>query len=105
MKRRALVEANYKVIVMGDSGAGKTTYIQQYTHRLSEGKGPTIGVEYASKLVTLPSGGLGKATIWDTSGSEKYLSITTTHYRKSHGALLFFDLTSRASFDALLLWH
>lgn len=46
---------NYKVIVMGDSHAGKTTYIQQYTNRLSRAKGSTIGLEYASKMVLLPN--------------------------------------------------
>ena len=29
------------------------------------------------------------------AGSEKYKSITTAHYRKSVGALLFYDLTGR----------
>ena len=34
-----------------------------------------------------------KAIIWDTAGAEKYKAITTAHYRKSHGALLFYDVT------------
>eukprot|EP00330_Aristerostoma_sp_ATCC50986_P001687 CAMPEP_0114591410 /NCGR_PEP_ID=MMETSP0125-20121206/13458_1 /TAXON_ID=485358 ORGANISM="Aristerostoma sp., Strain ATCC 50986" /NCGR_SAMPLE_ID=MMETSP0125 /ASSEMBLY_ACC=CAM_ASM_000245 /LENGTH=108 /DNA_ID=CAMNT_0001789469 /DNA_START=229 /DNA_END=555 /DNA_ORIENTATION=+ len=42
--------------------------------------------------------------IWDTAGSERYLSITTAHYRKSKGAMIFFDLTDRNSFENTVKW-
>ena len=45
-----------------------------------------------------------KAQIWDTSGSERYRSITTGHYRSAVGALLVFDLTDRESFEQLSYW-
>ena len=38
------------------------------------------------------------------AGNEKYKAITTAHYRKSAGALLFYDLTDRHSFDNVLDW-
>ena len=38
------------------------------------------------------------------AGNEKYKAITTAHYRKSAGALLFYDLTDRKSFDHVLEW-
>lgn len=60
---------------------------------------PTIGVEFLTKKIELKSGVLIKAEIWDTSGSERYRSITTGHYRSAVGALLVFDLTDRDSFD------
>ena len=60
---------------------------------------PTIGVEFLTKKIVLQSGVVVKAQIWDTSGSERYRSITTGHYRSAVGALLVFDLTDRESFD------
>ncbi len=45
-----------------------------------------------------------KAQIWDTSGSERYRSITTGHYRAAVGALLVFDLVDKESFDQLGYW-
>jgi GTPase SAR1 family protein len=61
-------------------------------------------VEFLTKKITLDSGAVLKAQIWDTSGSERYRSITTGHYRSAVGALLVFDLTDRDSFDQLSYW-
>jgi len=46
-----------------------------------------------------------KSVIWDTAGAEKYKAITTAHYRKSEGALLFYDLCDKTSFDNVLSWR
>ena len=59
----------------------------------------TIGVEFLTKKIQLPDLPPLKAQIWDTSGSERYRSITTGHYRQAVGALLVFDITDKASFD------
>ena len=40
----------------------------------------------------------------DTSGSERYRSITTGHYRSAVGALLVFDITDMDSFEQLKYW-
>ena len=45
-----------------------------------------------------------KAQIWDTSGCEKYRSITTGHYRRAVGALLVYDVTNEESFEHLDFW-
>lgn len=65
---------------------------------------PTIGVEFLTKKIVLKNGAVVKAQIWDTSGSERYRSITTGHYRSAVGALLVFDLTDRESFESLTYW-
>ena len=57
-----------------------------------------------TKKIILENGVVVKAQIWDTSGSERYRSITTGHYRSAVGALLVFDLTDRESFDQLPYW-
>lgn len=67
---------------------------------------PTIGVEYASQSLLLEDfDKVIKAVIWDTAGAEKYKAITTAHYRNSEGALLFYDLTDRQSFENVLSWR
>ena len=64
----------------------------------------TIGVEFLTKKVQLSDLPPIKAQIWDTSGSERYRSITTGHYRQAVGAVLVFDITDRASFDQVDFW-
>jgi len=95
----------YKVLLIGDARVGKTSFLTRYTKSsVSKTPAPTIGVEYCTKHIILKNGSVVKAQIWDTSGSERYKSITTAHYRKSVGALLFFDLTDRTSYENTLNW-
>jgi len=43
---------------------------------LPKTKGPTIGVEFATKIISLQTGVTVKAQIWDTAGQEKYRAMT-----------------------------
>ena len=62
---------------MGDAGVGKTHLINKYTKgTVSRNPVPTIGVEFATKTITLQNGEKVKAQIWDTAGQEQYRSIT-----------------------------
>ena len=66
--------------------------------------GPTIGVEFATKEVTVRDGSIVKAQIWDTAGQEKYRAICMAQYRKALGCLLVFDLTDRITFSNAKYW-
>jgi len=48
-------------------------------------KKPTVGVEFATKIITHESGARIKAQIWDTAGQERYRAITNSHYRRAAG--------------------
>ncbi|EGR28507.1 hypothetical protein IMG5_173630 [Ichthyophthirius multifiliis] len=93
------------ILLIGDAGVGKTHIINRYVkNQLPMTIVPTIGVEFATKTVTLKEGGTIKAQIWDTAGQEKYRSITSAHYRKAVGALLVYDVTKDKSFISLQKW-
>lgn len=60
---------NCIVILVGDTGVGKTHLLSRYIkNSLPKNKYPTIGVEFATKAVPLRAGGTVKAQIWDTAG-------------------------------------
>ena len=94
----------YKIVLSGDCGVGKSNILLRYMHNTFEETVPTIGVEFATKIITLPNSVRVKAQIWDTSGCEKYRSITTGHYRRAVGALLVYDVTNEESFEHLDFW-
>ena len=57
------------VVMIGDSGVGKTYLLHRFSkNKLPEEDVPTIGIEFGTKFVTLPSGQQVKAQIWDTAG-------------------------------------
>ncbi|EPY37228.1 Rab family, other [Strigomonas culicis] len=43
--------------------------------------------------------------VWDTSGQDHFVTLTTAFYRNCQGALLCFDLTNRTSFEDLDTWY
>ena len=65
---------------------------------------PTIGVEFATKVITLKNGSAIQAQIWDTAGQERYRAICNAHYKKAVGALLVYDVTARETFEELDSW-
>ncbi|KAK3903343.1 ras-related protein rab, partial [Staphylotrichum tortipilum] len=63
----------------------------------------TVGVDY--KMKDLMVGGKAyRLNIFDTAGQERFHSLGTSHYRGAHAVLLAYDLSSRATFDALDRW-
>ncbi|CAD8185673.1 unnamed protein product [Paramecium pentaurelia] len=104
---KAQYDELYKIILVGDSSVGKTSFLIRLTKNVIKKQSqPTIGVEYAAQSILLADvDKIVKSVIWDTAGAEKYKAITTAHYRKSEGALLFYDLCDRNSFDNVLSWR
>ena len=63
--------------MIGDVHVGKTSLLTRYQKedQVPRNQGPTIGVEFATKQVTVKDGEKVKAQIWDTAGQEKYRAI------------------------------
>ena len=90
----------YKVILVGDSGVGKTCLLSMYVKGVCGPTIPTIAVEFCTKEIELNDGTKVKVQLWDTAGQESFKSLAMTYYRKAYGILLLFDVTKRSSFIA-----
>ncbi|KAJ2981570.1 hypothetical protein NUW54_g10852 [Trametes sanguinea] len=66
------------------------------THRMTD-------VEFSSRTVKLGEKRI-KLQLWDTAGQERFRSVTRSYYRGAAGAILVYDITSRASFSNLSRW-
>lgn len=94
----------FKIILVGDTGVGKTSLLYQLTeNKWSERLGITIGIDYSSKII-VSNGKKVKLNIWDTAGQEKYRSLTKSYYRGADMALLVYDITNRKSFKSVENW-
>ena len=90
----------YKIILVGDSGVGKTCLLSMYVKGMCGPTIPTIAVEFCTKDIELEDGVKVKVQLWDTAGQERFKSLAMTYYRKAYGILLLFDVTKRSSFIA-----
>ena len=97
-------EMMVKVILIGDSGVGKTNIMSKFLkNQFMEESKATIGVEFGSKLFN-HEGHKIKAQIWDTAGQEKYKAITGAYYKGSKGALVVYDITQKKTFKNIEKW-
>jgi small GTP-binding protein len=94
----------FKIVLIGDSGVGKTNLFSQFTRRHfnAESKS-TIGVEFATKTLEIDGKNV-KAQIWDTAGQERYRAITSACYRGAMGTMLLYDITTSATFASVPRW-
>ena len=88
----------YKIILVGDSGVGKTCLLSMYVKGECGPTIPTIAVEFCTKEIELADNYKVKVQLWDTAGQERFKSLAMTYYRKAYGILLLFDVTKRTSF-------
>ena len=90
--------------MIGDTSVGKTSILSKYIDdKFDEVHISTIGVEFKVKSLTI-KGKKVKLRIWDTSGQERYRSITQNFYRNANGILYIFDLTRKESFENIKDW-
>ncbi|KAH7928186.1 ras-domain-containing protein [Leucogyrophana mollusca] len=95
----------FKVILIGDSGVGKSNIATRFTqNRFNADSKSTIGIEFATRLINLPDGKTVKIQLWDTAGQERYRAITAAHYRGAVGALVVYDISKHASFVNAGMW-
>ena len=103
-----------KMIIIGDSGVGKTCFLLRFSdenftssHIATIGNLPSIyyslGIDF--KIKTIPIDGKQvKLQIWDTAGQERFRTITQTYYKGAMGIVLAYDCTSEESFENVRNW-
>ena len=93
-----------KLLLLGDSSVGKTSILNNYiSNKFDESSISTVGVDYMDKIIDYNKFKI-KLQIWDTSGEEKFRTITKNFYRNADGLLVVFDLTKKESYDHIKSW-
>ncbi|XP_027365804.1 ras-related protein Rab7 isoform X1 [Abrus precatorius] len=94
-----------KVIVLGDSGVGKTSLMNQYVYRkFSQQYKATIGADFVTKEIQVDDK-LVTLQIWDTAGQERFHSLGAAFYRGADCCVLVYDVNIHKTFDTLNNWH
>ena len=97
-------EIMVKVVLVGDSGVGKTNIMSKYLkNQFREDSKATVGVEFGSKQFSV-EGHQIKAQIWDTAGQERYKAITSAYYKGAKGAFIVYDITRKNTFETVNKW-
>lgn len=123
---------NLKVVLLGDSGVGKTCLRSQFVHHIfTNAYKATIGGDYLTTSVTIPTNSTSSLPeansnvnvntsdtvpssstnttkvnlqIWDTSGQERFNSISLAFYRGTDVVVLVYDITNYESVLSIRDW-
>ncbi|KAI9890100.1 MAG: Rab GTPase ypt7 [Vezdaea aestivalis] len=94
-----------KVIILGDSGVGKTSLMNQYVNKkFSTSYKATIGADFLTKEVHVDDR-VVTMQLWDTAGQERFQSLGVAFYRGADCCVLVYDVNNSKSFDTLDGWR
>lgn len=94
-----------KVIILGDSGVGKTSLMNRYVNdRFTQAYKATIGADFLTKETKIDDK-LVTVQIWDTAGQERFQSLGVSFYRGADACVLVYDVTKPKSFESLKRWR
>lgn len=93
----------YKILLIGDSEAHKSTFLQTYASGAPPGDSliRTIGVDFIIKQLEMPNGCTLKLQIWDTAGQERFRTMTSSYFRGASGILMCYDPANSSTFEYL----
>lgn len=94
-----------KIVIMGNSGVGKTSLLQRYTQNKFDPKNTTAtsGAFFVTKKVHV-NGLKVRLQLWDTAGQERFRSMAPMYYRGANAALLLYDITNVSTFNDIRGW-
>ncbi|XP_057721003.1 ras-related protein RABE1d-like [Arachis stenosperma] len=103
-RSRADYDYLIKLLLIGDSGVGKSCLLLRFTDdTFTTSFITTIGIDFKIRTVEL-DGKRIKLQIWDTAGQERFRTITSAYYRGAMGILLVYDITDESSFENIRNW-
>lgn len=93
----------YKIIIIGDSGVGKSCLANRIISGKFNNNSPTIGYEFLPFLVKYKEKVL-KLELWDTCGQEDFRSLIKSFYINSSMAIIVYSIDEKKTFDSIPEW-
>ncbi|GAB0139336.1 hypothetical protein EsDP_00007551, partial [Epichloe bromicola] len=102
---QAPVTPSFKLVLVGDGGTGKTTFVKRHTTGEFEKKYiATLGVEVHPLKFNTNLGEI-QFDVWDTAGQEKFGGLRDGYYINGKCGIIMFDVTSRITYKNVPNWH
>lgn len=100
-----LPQAEFKVVMLGDTNTGKTSLVLRFAegYYRQEARSSTVGAFFITKRLQV-QGITCKIQIWDTAGQEQFKCMAPMYYRNAAAAIVCYDVTSPSSYQTMRFW-
>eukprot|EP00484_Ammonia_sp_Unknown_P018333 CAMPEP_0197038296 /NCGR_PEP_ID=MMETSP1384-20130603/15253_1 /TAXON_ID=29189 /ORGANISM="Ammonia sp." /LENGTH=216 /DNA_ID=CAMNT_0042468709 /DNA_START=66 /DNA_END=716 /DNA_ORIENTATION=- len=105
MSRRPKKKVLVKIIIIGDSGVGKTAILHQYVmDKFVQDHKATIGADFLTKEINVDDK-VVTLQMWDTAGQERFQSLGNAFYRGADACILVYAINDETSFKQIDSWR
>lgn len=95
---------SHKVVLIGDSGVGKTAIINNLAgNEFHESHITTIGVDFSCKDINV-DGTIVRLEVWDTAGQVRFRAISSSYYRAARAIIVVYAVDDAATFNNIRMW-
>ena len=99
----------YKILLLGDSSVGKTTFFYKVIDNKSQGNYlSSIGIDVRTSIQEIKDKNNNKLKLslklWDTAGQERFRELSMGYVKDADAIVLMFDISNKDSFDNLKDW-
>jgi len=94
-----LREFLFKLVIVGDSAAGKSSLIIRFAEDTYSPKSPTLNAEFKLKSIVAEGHNI-KLQMWDTAGQERFRTVSSSYYRGAHAVLVVYDVSEPKSLQS-----
>jgi len=96
--------SNAKIVLIGDSGVGKTSLFQRFdSDTFQEDHIFTVGGAFAKVSIQTENGSID-CGVWDTAGQERFRNVVPMYFQKADYIIVVYDVTNKESFDSVDSW-
>ena len=93
-----------KIIVVGNSGTGKTSFVNKWIKgTFDENYKATIVSEFSYKIFDYKDKSY-KIQLWDLAGMDQNICITKIFSKDSHGCIVLSDINDKSTLDKSINW-
>ena len=97
-------ETDIKIIIIGCSGVGKTSFVQRWIKGYFEKSyRPTIVSDFQYKILEW-RGKCYRILLWDIGGQDKTPSMAKIFTRDSHGCIVINDISKKDNLNETMKW-
>ncbi len=91
-------ESKYKVLLLGDSGVGKSSIKNRLAYDKFTIDYVSIGVDFSTKRIERNDMNI-KLQFWDLAGQERFATMSRVYYKDAVAAFIMFDVTCNSSLE------